>query len=230
MLDCQDVCVRYDRHPALENVSFRVQPGDYLCIVGENGSGKSTLLKAILGLVPIQSGRITLGVKREDIGYLPQQSAIQRDFPASVSEIVLSGCLSERTRSPFYTIEQKKRARSAMDRLELTSLRKRSYRSLSGGQQQRVLLARALCAAHGLLFLDEPVAGLDPMVTQEMYDIIYRLNQKEGMTIVMVSHDIPTAVRYSNRILQLETKVLFFGSTQEYLHTEQARQMLHLKD
>ncbi len=227
MLDCQDVCVRYDRHRALEEVSFSVQPGDYLCIVGENGSGKSTLLKAILGLIPVQAGRISLGVKREDIGYLPQQSAIQRDFPASVSEIVLSGCLSERTRSPFYTSEQKQRAQAAMDKLELSSLRKRSYRSLSGGQQQRVLLARALCAAHGLLFLDEPVAGLDPMVTQEMYDIICRLNRVEGMTIVMVSHDIPAAVRYSNRILQLETKVLFFGSTKEYLRTEQAKQMLH---
>ena len=227
MLDCQDVCVRYDRHRALEGVSFSVQPGDYLCIIGENGSGKSTLLKAILGLVPVQAGRISLGVKREDIGYLPQQSAIQRDFPASVSEIVLSGCLSEHTRSPFYTFQQKQRAQAAMDKLELSSLRKRSYRSLSGGQQQRVLLARALCAAHGLLFLDEPVAGLDPMVTQEMYDIICRLNREEGMTIVMVSHDIPAAVRYSNRILQLETRVLFFGPTQEYLRTEQAKQMLH---
>ena len=227
MLDCREVCVQYDRHRALEDVTFTVQPGDYLCIAGENGSGKSTLLKAILGLVPVQSGRITLGVGRDSIGYLPQQSAIQRDFPASVSEVVLSGCLSEHTRSPFYTQSQKQRARAAMDRLELIPLRRHSYRNLSGGQQQRVLLARALCAANGLLFLDEPVAGLDPMVTQEMYDIIRRLNREEGMTVVMVSHDIPAAVRYATHILQLETKTLFFGHTNEYLNTDAAKRMLH---
>lgn len=226
ILSCRGLSVRYDRHCVLEEVSFSVEPGDYLCIVGENGSGKSTLLKAILGLVPTESGCVCLQIGREQIGYLPQQSAIQRDFPASVTEVVLSGCLNRQKHSPFYTAAQKQRARQAMEKLQLLPLKKQSYRNLSGGQQQRVLLARALCAAGGLLFLDEPVAGLDPMVTREMYDIIHRLNRQEGMTVVMVSHDIPAAVRYADRILHLEKKPLFFGSTSEYLITEQAKKML----
>ena len=226
VLSCQGLSVRYERSFALEEVSFSISPGDYLCIVGENGSGKSTLLKTILGLVPAQSGCVTLGVGRECIGYLPQQSAIQRDFPASVWEVVLSGCRTQSKLSPFHTAAQKQRARGAMEKLRLIPLRKRSYRTLSGGQQQRVLLARALCAANGLLFLDEPVAGLDPVVTQEMYDIIARLNRQEGMSIVMVSHDIPAAVQYATHILHLKKKPLFFGATGDYLATEEARRML----
>ena len=225
-MSCQGLSVRYERSFALEEVSFSISQGDYLCIVGENGSGKSTLLKTILGLLPPQSGCVTLGIDRECIGYLPQQSVIQRDFPASVWEVVLSGCRTQTKLSPFYTTAQKQRAHAAMERLHLTAFRKRSYRTLSGGQQQRVLLARALCAAKGLLFLDEPVAGLDPVVTQEMYDIIAQLNRQEGMSIVMVSHDIPAAVQYATHILHLKRKPLFFGTTGDYLATDAARRML----
>ena len=227
ILRCRDLSVRYDRQNALEGVSFDVTEGEYLCVVGENGSGKSTLLKCILGLTPLQSGSIALSVGRDQVGYLPQQTAIQRDFPASVEEVVRSGCLNEHCRSPFYTTRQKRRAAENMAKLQIEDIRKRSYRNLSGGQQQRVLLARALCAAHGLLFLDEPVAGLDPVVTGELYELICRLNREEGLTIVMVSHDIPAAVHYATHILHLERHPLFFGTTSDYLSTDEARRMLH---
>ena len=196
-LTCQRLCVGYDGQSVLQDLTFELLAGDYLCIVGENGSGKSTLMKTILGLqVPI-SGRILTGdgLRKNEIGYLPQQTVIQKDFPASVREIVLSGCLGRCGSRPFYNKEEKKLAAEAMEKMQITRLARRCYRELSGGQQQRVLLARALCATQKMLLLDEPVSGLDPKVTAEMYTLIEKLNREDGITVIMISHDVAAAVQ-----------------------------------
>ena len=201
----------------MEDVSFVVNEGDYLCIIGENGAGKSTLMRTILKLQAPVSGTVEYadGMSSTDIGYLPQQTLVQRDFPASVWEIVLSGCQNKG--GLFYTKEQKKMAEKNIARMGLSDLRSRCYRELSGGQQQRVLLARALCATEKLLLLDEPVAGLDPKVTEEMYELIQKLNL-EGVTVIMISHDLKEAVAYASHILHLGKNV-FYGTKEEYLNS-----------
>ena len=202
----------------LENLNVSVCPGDYLCIVGENGSGKSTLMKTILGLQPPVRGKVLTGdgLRKNKIGYLPQQTPVQRDFPASVREIVLSGCQGRCGGRPFYSKGEKQLAQTAMERMQVAALAKRCYRTLSGGQQQRVLLARALCAAQNMLLLDEPVSGLDPKVTGEMYGLIQRLNREGGVTILMISHDITATLTYASHILHLGRRV-FFGTKADYL-------------
>ncbi|MDO4647242.1 MAG: ABC transporter ATP-binding protein [Eubacteriales bacterium] len=218
-LTCKDVSLGYDGSAIIEHLSFTVNAGDYLCIVGENGSGKSTLMKTILGLQAPLSGEILEGdgLSRREIGYLPQQTIVQRDFPASVREIVLSGCQGRMGFRPFYTRAEKTLAEESMKKMQITEFSDRCYRELSGGQQQRVLLARALCATRKVLLLDEPVSGLDPMVTAEMYRLIQELNQ-EGITIIMISHDIDAAVKYASHILHIDRK-LFFGTREEYVNS-----------
>ena len=225
-LACKDLTLGYENGAILEGLSFSVDAGDYLAIVGENGSGKSTLMKTILGLLKPLKGEIVRGegLRKYDIGYLPQQSLVQRDFPASVWEVVLSGCLSKDRFFPFYTKLDKERALANAERLGITPFLKRSYRELSGGQQQRVLLARALCATEKILLLDEPVSGLDPVVTAEMYEIIKGLND-EGITIIMISHDVQAAVRYASKILHIG-KSPYFGTVGEYLATERGKRYL----
>ncbi len=218
-IECRGVSLGYDGKVFTENLSFSVSEGDYLCIVGENGAGKSTLIKSILGLKAPYAGKITLGdgVRHTEIGYLPQQTAAQRDFPASVREIVMSGCLGGCGMRPYFTKEEKARAERNMRRLGIESLEKRCYRELSGGQQQRVLLARALCAAKKMLLLDEPAAGLDPEAMQEMYSCIERLNRDDKITVVMVSHDIRAALKYAKHILHIGKTNHFFGTVDEYM-------------
>jgi zinc transport system ATP-binding protein len=204
-----------------------VEPGDYLCIVGENGSGKTTLMKGLLGLHKPAGGHIAFdGIKQSEIGYLPQQTPVQKDFPASVQEVVLSGCLNRHGLLPFYSRADKKQTGDNLTRLGISDLKKKSYRDLSGGQQQRVLLARALCATGKLLLLDEPVAGLDPLMACELYALIDRLNKELGITIIMVSHDMKSAVQYANKILHMGTSVVFFGPTEEYKKTDVCQRML----
>lgn len=221
-LVCSDVSLGYEGHAVTKNLDFTVEAGDYLCIVGENGAGKSTLIKALLGLKAPMSGKITTGdgLKPDEIGYLPQQTVVQKDFPASVREIVLSGCLNKNGMRPFFTKEQKALAEKQMEKMGISDLAKRCYRELSGGQQQRVLLARALCAASKMLLLDEPVAGLDPKVTREMYELIYKLNREDGITVIMVSHDIAAAVKYATHILHVSHTPLFFGKKEDYIKTD----------
>ena len=223
-LICQDLCVGYDGKAVLQDLSFAVFSGDYLCIVGENGSGKSTLMKTILGLQQPVRGRIlTLdGLRKNEIGYLPQQTQVQKDFPASVREIVLSGCQGRCGSRPFYNKAEKQLAADAMAKMQIAQLAKRCYRELSGGQQQRVLLARALCATRKMLLLDEPVSGLDPKVTAEMYALIEKLNREDGITVIMISHDIAAAVKYASHILHIGDAV-FFGTKTEYLQSPQGR-------
>ncbi|MEA4921020.1 MAG: ABC transporter ATP-binding protein [Clostridiaceae bacterium] len=219
LLTAQNVALGYDGNIIAENLTFSVNSGDYLCIVGENGSGKSTLIKAILGLKPPISGSVCIGdgLKPNEIGYLPQQTEVQKDFPASVREVVLSGCLNRCGLRPFYNKEEKRLAEDNMKRLGIEDLSRHSYRELSGGQQQRVLLARALCATRSMLLLDEPVTGLDPMVSAGMYSLIHDLNHDDGLTVIMVSHDIRSAVKYASHILHLSREPLFFGTTEDYL-------------
>lgn len=226
LVKCENLVMRYEGVVAVHDVSFTVDEGDYLCIVGENGSGKSTLIKGLLGIKPISSGKIEFfGLKQTEIGYLPQQTAPQKDFPATVWEVVLSGCLNRCGMSPFYGKKNKERAMKAIKHLKIEHLVKNCYRDLSGGQQQRVLLARALCATEKLLLLDEPVTGLDPMVTAEMYELISELNRKNGVTIIMISHDINSAVRYGSKILHMEAESAFFGETKDYLSTDIYRKL-----
>ena len=216
LITCRELCLGYDGQEILHNLNFSVDKGDYLCIVGENGSGKSTLMRTLLGLQQPLHGSITLseGLTHRQIGYLPQQTIVQRDFPATVREIVLSGFQGRAGLRPYYTREEKNEARRQMERMNIVSLEKRCYRELSGGQQQRVLLARALCATERVLLLDEPVSGLDPQVTAEMYALIRQLN-REGVTIIMISHDIHAAMTYASRILHIGDEI-FFGTPQDY--------------
>ncbi len=227
-LSCEHLDLGYEGTVLVRDLSFSVEQGDYLCIVGENGSGKSTLMKTILHLQQPKSGKIILGegLKPTEIGYLPQQTEVQRDFPASVREIVLSGFQGKAGLRPFYTKEEKKKAEEQMERLQILEIADQSYRALSGGQQQRVLLARALCATERILLLDEPVAGLDPKVTQEMYEIIKKLNQ-DKITIIMISHDIHMAVQYASHILHIGDE-LFFGTTGAYLESALGKRYLSL--
>lgn len=217
---CKNVSLGYEGHIVTKNINFEVNKGDYICIVGENGSGKSTLVKALLGLLKSFSGSIDKGSIR--IGYLPQQTEIQSDFPASVREVVVSGC-SGSTGGFFYGKKERNIALNCMKKMRIDNLATKSFRELSGGQKQRVLLARALCAADDILLLDEPVTGLDPAVTTELYKILKKLNHDDDMTIIMVSHDINSALKYATKILHIGHSQLFFGDSSEYLKSDAAK-------
>ena len=220
-ITCENLKLGYDGKEILSGLNFAVNSGDYLCIVGENGSGKTTLMKTLLGLHPPMDGSITYGdgLKRTEIGYLPQQTVVQRDFPASVEEIVRSGCQGRCGLRPFYNREEKQLALDNIAKMGLQGMEKRCYRELSGGQPQRVLLARALCATQKLLLLDEPVTGLDPHVTTELYGQIYHLNKMDGITVIMISHDVAAALQYASHILHIG-KRMFFGTREEFLRSE----------
>ena len=219
ILSCRDLCLGWNGREVQHNLNFEIHSGDYLCIVGENGAGKSTLMKTVLGLHPALSGTVETGegLRRNEIGYLPQQTQVQRDFPASVWEIVLSGFQSHAGLRPFYSSWEKEQAKQNMERLGVTEFSRRCYQELSGGQQQRVLLARALCATRKCLLLDEPVSGLDPKVTGQMYEQNRDLN-REGITIIMVSHDLEGALQNASHILHLG-RTAWFGTKAEYVKT-----------
>lgn len=227
---CRNVVLGYEGKAVVQNLNFEVNRGDYLCIVGENGSGKSTLIKALLRLKKPMSGEICMGdgLEADGIGYLPQQTVVQKDFPASVREIVLSGCLGRFGWRPFYGKAEKEMAAENMEKLGITHLAKRCYRELSGGQQQRVLLARALCATRYMLLLDEPVSGLDPAAVQEMYDLLGKLNHEDKITIIMVSHDIHAAAACSDHILHISEEPLFFGTKEDYVKTDIGKSYLSM--
>lgn len=219
LITCEHVCLGYDGQTVLRDVNFTVSRGDLLCVVGENGSGKSTLIKGLLGLKAPEQGSITLGdgLVRNEIGYLPQQTQLQRDFPASVAEVVRSGCINQMHGRPFYSRADRARAQENMERMGIEDLAHHSYQALSGGQQQRVLLARALCAANDLLILDEPVTGLDPASMQDLYKTLRYLNAREGMAIIMVTHDMENALREAKHILSFDRRGCFYGTVGEFL-------------
>ena len=219
LLVCNDITICYDKKNVLENLSMSVCEGDYISIVGENGTGKSSLIKGILGLVPLKTGQIKYenGMEKKHIGYLPQNTENQSSFPASVFEIILSGTLTGKKFKPFYTAEDKKAVYEVMEKLGISEYRKEKFGNLSGGQKQRVMLSRAMVSAQKILFLDEPVTGLDPVVTAEFYDLIHELNQKEKIAVVMVSHDMENSMKYANKIRQMSENDYFFGTKDEYL-------------
>ena len=219
LITCRDLALGYESHVILEHLSFSVNAGNYLCIVGENGSGKTTLMRTMLGLQKPLDGAIAFGdgMRPNEVGYLPQQTAIQKDFPATVREIVLSGCQAHVGMRPFYSRAEKALAEENLARMGMGDYRRRCYRELSGGQQQRVLLARALCAAGELLILDEPVTGLDPAAAQDLYRTLDYLNKKEGIAIVMVTHYIRNALQSATAILHAGQRQWLYGSVEEYL-------------
>lgn len=221
---CRDLAIGYEGKTVVQNINLSVKKGDYLCVIGENGAGKSTFMKTLLGLLSPVSGKIEFhdGLKKNEIGYLPQQTEVQKDFPASVREIVLSGCQGRSGLRPFYNTQEKELAEDAMERMQITDLARRCYRELSGGQQQRVLLARALCATQKMLLVDEPVSGLDPKATAQMYELLEELNEIDGITIIMISHDIASAMKYASHILRVG-KHTFFGTRDEYLEEYRRR-------
>lgn len=232
LLKCEHVDFGYENQDAVIDIDLEVNTGDYICIVGENGSGKSTLMKGILGLLKPTAGRIVISeeLKKAGIGYLPQQTAAQKDFPATVYEVVLSGCLGKRGSRPFYSGRERETADFNLQRLGIMDLKKHCYRDLSGGQQQRVLIARALCATDKLLILDEPITGLDPSSVQDFYHIIRKLNREEHVAILMVSHDIQNIVHQAGKILHMQQRALFYGTTEEYEKSGIGRRFLGGED
>ena len=225
LLACRDVSLGYEGQSVLTHLDLSVRAGDYLCVVGDNGSGKSTLLRGLLGLLPPLSGEIWRSpeLQKGAIGYLPQQTRAQKDFPATVYEVVLSGCLNQKGMKFFYSPAQKSMALMNMGKLGILELKDQCYRDLSGGQQQRVLLARALCAARRLLILDEPITGLDPAAAQDLYKTLAYLNQKEGMAVVMVTHDLKAALRSARTVLHIGRRGYFLGTPGEYLASPMGR-------
>ena len=228
LISCNDASFAYDGNVVVQGLNFTVNQGDYLCIVGENGSGKTTLMKGLLGLMRPKSGSIELGdgLSQNQIGYMPQQTSAQKDFPAGVYEVVLSGRLSSRGALPFYSKRDKEIALNNMEKLGILPMRKKSFRELSGGQQQRVLLSRALCATEKMLLLDEPVSGLDPIATLELYKTIQSLSKETEITIIMISHDVRAAVEYASHILHLQNSQVYFGSTEGYQQTAVGKRFL----
>lgn len=228
LITCEHVDFGYENHDAVIDLSMEVDPGDYIGIVGENGSGKTTLIKGFLGLIKPTAGNLAISeeLSRTGVGYLPQQTAAQKDFPATVYEVVLSGCLSRRRNRPFYSRAEKQLAIENMKKLGIEQLKTHCYRELSGGQQQRVLIARALCATSELLILDEPITGLDPAAIQEFYLLVRKLNREDGVTILMVSHDLQNIVAQANKILHLKQKVLYYGSALEYMKSPAGKNFL----
>ncbi len=227
-LKCEHVTFAYENQVVVSDLSFTVEEGDYLCIIGENGTGKSTLLKGLLGLKKPASGTIMLGegIRQNQIGYVPQQTLAQKDFPASVWEVVLSGCLNRRGFLPGFGAAEKQLAAEKLSLLGIADLKNKSFRDLSGGQKQRVLLARSLCAAQKLILLDEPTTGLDPVATEEFYHLLLTLNQKHQITVIMVSHAIQEALAHADHILHLSHDSYYFGTTENYLDSEAGRQFL----
>ena len=225
LIVCRDVSLGYEGQTVLSHLDLTVRCGDYLCVVGDNGSGKSTLMRGLLGLLSPQFGEIWRApeLKKGAVGYLPQQTKAQRDFPATVMEGVLSGCLNRTGMRFCYTAAQKSEALMNMGKLGILELKGQSYRDLSGGQQQRVLLARALCAASRLLILDEPITGLDPAAAQDLYKTLTYLNRKEGMAVVMVTHDLKAALRSARTVLHIGRQGTFLGTPAQYLASPMGR-------
>ncbi len=218
LIKCENLCASYENREIFKDITFNVEENDYVCIVGENGSGKSTLVKCLLNLKPLSGGKINFENKGK-IGYLPQQSVINNDFPASVNEVVLSGCTNSLKRM-FFGKKQKDKAEYFMHLMNICNIRRKSFQELSGGQKQRVLLARAMCSSEKLIVMDEPVTGLDPVVTAEFYNCVENLNKEENVAIIMISHNVKEAVKYAKHILHLGDSSYFYGTTEEYLNSE----------
>lgn len=227
IIECKNISALYDGIKPFSNVTFNVDANDYLCIIGDNGTGKTTLMKVLLGLKHLSSGEIVLkDLNRTQIGYLAQQTELQKEFPATVREVVLSGCINRKGINPFYTKSDREKAKNAMKTLDILQLKDRCYRELSGGQQQRVLLARAICSSEKILFMDEPTTGLDPVMTTEFFNLTEKMNRELGIAIVMVTHDTHCAAKYSKHILYLYEDGYYYGLTSDFLQTDKGKKYL----
>ncbi len=222
LLTCKNAAFGYDGEIVLSGIDFSLHGGEYMCILGENGAGKSTLVKGILGLINPVMGSIEFGdgLRVSEIGYLPQQTQVRQHFPASVFEVVLSGRINSMGMRPFYNRKDREDAVKKLELMGMKGFEKRSFQELSGGQKQRVLLARAMCAAGRLILLDEPVSGLDPAATTDLYELIADINKNMGMTVIMVSHDTEAAARYASHIMHLSHTQLFYGLVKDYKNSE----------
>lgn len=220
LIDVQNLCASYEGRQVLEDVNFSVRQGQWLCIVGENGGGKSTLIRCLLGVVQPTAGNIVYGdgVAPSSIGYLPQQTDCRPDFPSTVREIVRGGLMSRKRAFVFLSRREKQRADEAMETLGITDLAGRKFADLSGGQKQRVLLARTLCASNGLLILDEPATGLDAAAASELLRTVRHIHSM-GTTVILSANDAQTAIQYATHMLQLHGKVVFSGTSQQYLRS-----------
>ena len=227
LISAQNLCLSYDNKDVVKNLNFSIYNGDYVAIVGENGAGKSTLIKALAGIKEINKGNINREYKKSEAGYLPQYIQTEKNFPATVYEVVISGCLNKKGWFSFYNKEDKAKAEKNIKKMNIEDIKEKPFTRLSGGQKQRVLLARALCSAKNIIFLDEPEAGLDIKASRSMYDIIGRINADELMTVVMVSHDVLTASKYANKILHIDENDMFFGTTEEYMKTSYYKNILN---
>lgn len=229
LLSCDDLSLGYEGRIVLSGLTFSVEEGDKLCVVGENGSGKSTLLKGLLSLINPVSGKLVKNIAAKDIGYMPQESPLHKDFPATVFEVALSGRQNRRGFAPFYNRADKTAAEESLAMLELGGLKNACYRELSGGQRRRVLLARSICAAGKVLLLDEPASGLDPVIQGGLYTILEQINARLGITIIMVSHDIEGVLQFTavaGKVLHLAGRQLFFGSVDDYRESEPGKMFL----
>ena len=222
LIKCNNIEFKYDGKEILKNISFEVNKGDYLCIIGENGSGKSTLLNIISGVLKPNNGTVTLdsNLSKKEIGYLPQKSEIYENFPASVYEVVISGCVNKLSIIPFCRRKEKQIANYNMNLLEISNIKNKCFHELSGGQKQRVLLARTLCSTRDIILLDEPVSGLDPIITESFYNVVNHLNNEHGTTVVMVSHDIQNCFKYASHILYIGKELFYYGSKSDFLNSE----------
>ena len=224
ILECKKLNIGYNERSICKDISFEVESGQYICVIGENGSGKTTLLKTILGLNKPISGKVVFDKKfdKSNLGYLPQQTDMQKDFPATVLEVVMSGFINKMKFRPFYNKREKEKAQEILKYLNITDLQKRSYKDLSGGQQQKVLLARALCSTNELLILDEPTNGLDARSIKSFYELLADLNS-QGMTIIMISHNLDKVINYASHIVYLKGTPEFIGTKEDFLQTEYAK-------
>ena len=222
LIKCNNIEFKYDGKEILKNISFEVNKGDYLCIIGENGSGKSTLLNILTGILKPNNGTVTLSnnLSKKEIGYLPQKSEIYENFPASVYEVVISGCVNKLSIIPFYRRKEKQIANYNMNLLEISNIKNKCFHELSGGQKQRVLLTRTLCSTRDVILLDEPVSGLDPIITESFYNVVNHLNSEHGTTVVMVSHDIQNCLKYASHILYIGKDLFYYGSKSDFLNSE----------
>jgi len=225
IIECKKLNIGYADKLVCSNITFSVEKGQYVCIIGENGSGKSTLIKTILGLNKPLNGRVVFGghFNKSHVGYLPQQTEFQKDFPATVREIVMSGFLGRMGFRPFYNKVEKEKCNKILSQLGATDYQDKSFKDLSGGQQQRVLLARALCATDELLVLDEPTNGLDARAIRHFYELIDKLNRDNGLTVVMVTHSVENVIKYATHVVYLKDTMEFAGAKEEFLNSEYAK-------
>ena len=215
ILEVENLKVSYSNHVALENINFKIDNGDYVCLVGENGSGTSTLVKTIVGLLKPDEGKINLNISLDEVAYLSQTNLKELDFPATAKEIIMSGVQKHR-KLPFYTKKDKEAYEEIIKKLKIEELQNRRIGDLSGGQKQRILIARALIRNPKLLILDEPATGLDYNITKELYKILENENKNHQMTIIMATHDLDELNEIKPRIIYLAKTIKYDGELEAW--------------